>query len=306
MLLVKQEDTYSVDPTPTPAANAIDAQGIVVNYQGEMLERNLQRASLSAITPVIGKRYAEVQFSCELKGAGSLGAVPQIADLLEACGFAETVAASSVVYAPSSDNHKSVTIYVYEVGDNGSAVLNKITGARGNVSFSMEAGQIARANFQFQGFYNAKTDVAAPSAATYESTKPPVVESASFSFSGETGLLVQGVNIELGNSLNQDDDIAAAGGIRSFTISKRDMKGSINPEATMQSVIDYQDLMVNATEVALALTIGTVAGNKVTFEAPKVTIENTSQGDRNSKIVDDLPIRLNADIGDDEIEITFA
>jgi hypothetical protein len=306
MLLVKEETEYGTNPTPTPAANAIDAQEITVSYQGELLERNLQRASISAITPVVGKRYAEVQFSCELKGSGSVGTAPQLGDLLEACGFTEAVAASSVTYTPSSSTHKSVTIYVYEVGDNGSAVLNKITGARGNVSFSLEAGQIARANFQMQGFYNAKTDVAAPTAATYESTKPPIVESASFSFGGESGLLVQSVSIELGNSINQDDDISAAGGIRTFSIVKRDMKGSINPEATMQSVLDYQNLMLTSTEVAMSVSVGTTAGNRVAATAPKVTIENTTQGDRNSKIVDELPIRFNADSGDDEIVIAFS
>ncbi len=306
VILVKEESVYGTDPTPVPASNSIDAQDITVNYQGEVLERNLQRSTLSKNAPVIGKRYIEVQFSCELKGSGAVGTAPQLGDLLEACGFAETVSAgSSVVYLPTSDSQKSVTIYVYEVGDNGSSILNKITGARGNVSFQMDAGQIARASFSFQGIYNAKTDVTTPTGMSYESTKPPIVESASFEFNSVADLVAQSVSIDMGNEINPDDDISSSGGVARFSIIGRAPNGSFNPEATQQSTIDYQTLMLASTEVALSMAVGSVAGNICTITAPKVTIDNVSQGDRGNKVIDELPIRLNADSGDDEIELNF-
>jgi hypothetical protein len=304
VLLIKEEAEYGEDPTPTPAANAIDAQDIIVNYQSEKHERNLMRNSLSKIAPVSGKRYSEVQFTVELKGSGTKNVASQLGDMLEACGFEESVAASSVVYTPKADTHKSITIYVYDIADNGSAVLNKITGARGNVSLQTPAGQIAKANFQFQGFYNTPTDVARPTGMVYESTKPPIVQSAAFEFNSVSTLVVQSISIDMQNSINQDDDINSDGSISEFRIMERNPTGSINPEFTPMATIDYQTMMVEQTEAALTAQIGSTEGNIVKIDTPKTTIDNVSAGDRAGKKTDELPIRFNMDSGEDEIVIT--
>ncbi len=76
-----------------------------------------------------GMRTTEITFKVELRGSAAAGSAPEIGDLLEACGMAETVTAgSSVVYSPVSVNDKSVTIYHYAMDNSGSAVLKKLTG----------------------------------------------------------------------------------------------------------------------------------------------------------------------------------
>jgi hypothetical protein len=306
IILAKEEAVYNTDPTPTTADNAIDAYDVKVNYQSDVLERNILRYTLSPVTPVIGKRYIEVQFGMELKNGGTAGTASRIGDLLQACGFTETVSAgSSVTYTPASDSHKSITLYVYDCNDAGSAVLHKVTGARGNVSFDITAGQIAMANFQFQGFYNTASDVTRPTGMAYETTKPPIVESASMSFSGVSTLCVQNVSIEMANELQQNECINASGAISEFAITGRKPNGTMNPEMTSVATIDLQSLMLTPTESVLSIALGSTAGNKITFSAPKVTIDNISAGDKNGILVNDLPIRFNQSSGDDELSIKF-
>lgn len=307
ILLVKEESEYGTDPTPTLAANAVDAESIVVNYVGEVLERALQRETMSPPGAKLGKRSIEVSFSCELKGSGSLGVAPALGDLLEACGFAESVdAGSSVVYAPASTGHKSVTIYVYDVQvDTGNWRLHKITGARGNVNVVMEAGQIARLDFTLKGKYNAMTDVSDPGSATYEETDGPVVESSAFTLNSVSTLVVQSVNVDMGNDVQERPDINTAGGIKGFVIGKRRPQGSFNPEAVLAATYDFRGDWAAATERALSVVAGSVAGNKITITAPKVTIDGINEEDRNGVRVDTMPFKCGKDSGDDELVLTF-
>jgi len=307
VLLAKEESTYGTDSTPTPAANAIDAKDIKISYPGEVLERPMERASLSPVAPKIGKHYIEVTFTCELKGSGSQGVAPAIGDLLEACGFAETVSAgSSVLYKPASTGHKSVTIYVYDIqAETGNSRLHKLTGARGNVNFVFEAGQIARLEFTFQGLYNIPTDVSTPDSASYESTTPPIVESSNFTLNSVDSLVVQSININMANELHPGDDINAAAGIKNIGIVGRKPNGSFNPEAVLLATYDFWTDWVNANQRALSLVVGSAAGNKCTISAPKVSIDTITEGDRGGRRIEDIPFKLNVDSGDDEIELKF-
>lgn len=307
VLLAKEESVYGSDPTPTVADNAIEAKNIRVNYRGDVLERNLQRGTLSPSEPKIGKRWIEVAFECELKGSGSAGTAPKLGDLLEACGMSETVSAgSSVTYLPSSGTMKSVTLYVYDKQDSGSAVLHKVTGARGNFNIVAEAGQIARAEFTLRGIYNAPTDVADPSAPTFESTKPPIVESSQFSLNSVTTLVVQQVSLDMNNELADSDDISSSGSLKSVNIVGRKPAGTFNPEKVSVATYGYWADWIAATSRALSLVVGTVAGNKCTISAPKVTLDNVGGGERNGVVVEDVPFRCAYSSGNDEVSLVFA
>lgn len=308
ILLAKEESEYGTDPTPTVASNAIAARNIKVEYVGDVLERNLQKEDLSPDVPKIGQRYIKISFECELKGSGSKGTAPAIGDLLEACGLAETVdAGSSVSYAPTSSGHKSITIYVYDVqtASSGKYRLHKATGARGSVNFKMEAGQIAIAEFSFEGIYNAMTDVSDPGNATYESTVPAIVESASFELNSSSDLIAQAINIDLANELVKNDDINSSGGIKRLTITGRKPNGTFNPEAVLAATYDFLGDWVAATSRALSVGVGSTAGNIVTITAPAVSIDAVTLGDRSGILVEDIPFRLNRSSGNDEININF-
>lgn len=308
VLLAKEEATYGTDPTPVVASNAIDAQNIAIAYEGDVLERNPVRGYLSPIEPAgIGKRSIKITFDVELKGSGSAGTAAKLGDLLEACGFAETVSAGSAVsYAPSSGAVKSATIYLYDLQDSGSCVLHKIKGARGTMQLNAAAGQIAKLSFTFNGLYEAPTDAAAPSAPTYESTKPPVVEAAQLTLNGVTSLVVQEVSLDLQNNIVASDDISAATGISKFALTGRKPTGKITPEAVLASVYDFVSDWKNAAARAASLIIGSTAGNIITISMPKLTIDSVSSGDKNGILTRELPFRASASSGNDEVSIIFS
>ena len=308
ILLAKEESEYGSDPTPTVGDNAIDAEEIKVNYQGEVLERGLQRESLSPVRSLVGQRWIEVSFTCELKGSGSAGTAPAIGDLLEACGFSESVdEGSSVVYAPASVGHKSITIYVYDVqtASSGNYRLHKITGARGNVNIVMEAGQIAKLEFTFQGKYNLPTDESDPGNASYESTTPPVVDNSTFTINSSDAIIAQALNLDMGNEVVKRPDITSSGGIAGFEIVARKPNGAFNPEALLVATYDFWSDWTAATERALSILIGSAAGNKATIAAPKITLDNIAEGDRDGIRIEDIPYRCGLSSGDDEVTITF-
>lgn len=308
LLLVKLETTYNTDPTPTVGSNAVECKAVKMNYQSDALERDTYRSTLSARTPIVGKRWAEINFSCELKGSGSLGVAPQIGALLQACGFLETVASgASVMYTPASTGIKSVTIYLYDIADSGNCRLHKITGARGNVSFKWDAGQICAVDFKMQGNYNAPTDVSAPSAPTFESTKPPVVQAGTLSLNGVTSLVMQSISLDMGNEIVTQDDIATANAIKGFILTGRKPGGQFNPEAVLAATYDWKTDWLAATERALSLLIGSTSGNRVTVTAPKLTPQSFSDGDKNGILTDEVPYRLgqNSDAGNDEVVLNF-
>lgn len=308
ILLAKEESSYGVDPTPVVASNAVEAKNIKVNVVGDPLDRDLQNNSLSPNSPVMGKRYIEVSFDVEIKGSGTKGTAPRIGDLLEACGMSETASVgSSVVYKPSSTAHKSVTFYIYDYQGDGSSNsrLHKVTGARGTWDIRLASGNVAIISFQFQGIYNAPTDVSTPSAPTYETTTPPVVNSAGLSLNSVTTLVAQEMALSLANAISQREDLSATTGLAGFVITGRKPTGSLNPEAVLASVYDYATDLVAGTQRALSIVVGSATGNKLTITAPKLTIDAINDEERNGVLVDGIPFHLGKDSGDDEIQFKY-
>lgn len=306
VLLAKEESPYGSDPTPTVAANAIEARNIRLAYKGDLQERGIQKSDISPVAPVIGKRWIEIAFEVEVKGSAAVGTAPRLGDLLEACGFAEAVSAgSSVTYTPSSSTMKSVTFYVYDIPDTGSARLHKITGARGNMNMRLEAGKLGIIEFTFQGIYNAPADIAAPAAPTFETSVPPIVQSASFILNDVSTLVMQAMNLDMSNEVTQSEDINSAGGIKSINIVARKPAGTFNPEAVLVATYGWWTDWIAATQRTLSVVVGSVAGNKCTITAPKVTSDQITEGDRNGMLVDEVPFRCSRSSGNDEVQLKF-
>lgn len=307
LLLAKEESVYGTDPTPTPGSNAIECFDCKVNYRGDVLERNLHSNSLSPNPPKIGKRWIDVNFSVELKGSGTAGSAPIIGDLLEACGFVETVSAgSSVTYVPASSTMKSVTLYVHDMIDSTVCRRHKVTGARGEVNFVFESGQVARAEFSLSGLYNIPTDTTVSFTSYPETTLPPIVESLTFTLNSITSLVCQAVNFAMGNRVVAKDDFNSAGSIKAFTINGRKPTGKMNPESVTVATYDYWTDWLAATQRSMSLILGSTAGNKVTITAPKITIDEIPEGDREGIRTDEIPFRLSKSTANDEISVKFS
>ena len=305
LLLIKREATYATDPIPTVSANALEALNIKIDYQGDVLARNMVRPTLSNVQPVMGQRWIDISFTAEIKGGGTKGTASRIGDALVACSLAETASAgSSVIYTPADASFKSATIYFYEMQDTGNCRLHKITGARGTVNFNFEAGKIATADFKFSGLYNDPTEAANPSAPTYETTLPPIVESSTLTLNS-VALIAQAVKLDMGNTLVKRDDLNSVAGLLGFLITDRAPVGTINPEAVLSATYDFYADFKAATARALSLVLGSASGNKVTVTAPKLVLEKLAEADRNGIHTQDISFAMAMNTGGDEFQLKF-
>lgn len=308
ILLAKVESVIGTDSEPVVGSDAIEASNIKVNYTGDKLANDRVRTDISAESPGIGKRYAEISFTCKIKGSGTAGTAPRIGRLLQACAFSEAAdVGSSVIYNPTSSSKKTVTVYVYNLNLNtGSAVLEKFTGCVGNVQFKFPAGQNATMEVSLRGLCAAvNTDVVAPGTPVFNTTVAPVVENATFTLNSVTSLVVQELSLNMDNSISEHDDISAAAGLKSFEVSGREPKGSFNPEVVSVATYDFKADWAAATTRALSMVLGSAAGNKLTITAPKVTIDNIADGEREKYLTKDIPFSLGRNTGNDEISLKF-
>lgn len=299
-LLAKKETTYGTDAIPV-AGDAVLCKDIEVKALGEELVRNYLRSSLSPLPHEIGVRWAEVKFTTELKGSGSLGVAPEIGPLFQAAGFAETVVAlTSVSYDPSSAAFSSATIYVYRDG-----ILHKITGARGTFEVNLNVGKYGEITWTFTGIYNTITDTALI-AGIYDSTLPPLCLGASFSIKAYAFAATK-LAFSMANILAMRKSINAAAGLVGVEITGWDDRGgSFDPEAVLEATHTFFADWIAGTQSALTATIGSVGNNRCVITGPKVQYKSISPGDRDGVYVYEVPFRLAQNAGDDEVKFFFA
>ena len=157
------------------------------------IERDNTNSTMSQVAAVMGARSAVIEFDVELKGSGTPGTAPEYGKLLKMCGFSENTVASpaSVTYLPTSTyggspvSLPSGTLALYMDG-----VVKKIWGARGDVSLKLVTGKFGVLHFAFTGADFSVLDAALLSAGvSYQTTKPPVFMSASFTIDSYAAIL---------------------------------------------------------------------------------------------------------------------
>lgn len=301
LLLAKEEATYGTDPSPTGADDAILIEEPVLRFPAEVIDREAAAGSMSPVAPILGRNYAEFGFKAELKGSGAAGTAPDAGVLLKACGFKETVVAStSVTYTPSSDesDHKSVTLYFYMDG-----LLYEINGARGNVALALQVGQRAMMNFSFKGFSVAPVDASLPSP-TLDSTKPVPIKGASFTLGGYAAVIAN-LNLDMQNQVEMTDDMNDSSGYEEAIILDRNPQGSLDPQNTLVATHNWWNDWQQGTEQALSMTLGATAGNIVTLTAPKIVDRELQPGDRQGLSIYEVPFTAAGSSGDDEVSIAL-
>lgn len=301
LILAKTETTYGVDPTPTGAANAIQTSGLQITpIQANMLDRNLDRISLGNDISIHDGVHVSCQFDVEIAGSGAAGTAPAWAPLLLACGFAETVVAStSVTYDPVSTGFESVTIYYNIDGQ-----LHKITGAMGTVSFNLSPGSLPVMSFQFTGIYNAPSSSALPTPTLTAFVQPlPVNDTNTPTFSlHSTALVMESFSLDLANDVQYRNVV----GDEKVLIVDRAPTGSCTFEAPALSSKNWFTTAVANTTGAFQMIHGTSAGNIIQFDAPAVQVTEPNYAE--SQGVATLSTNLKfipTDAGDDEIQITL-
>lgn len=298
-ILAKTETTYGVDPTPSGSANAILIRNLnVTPLNAEVVSRDLVRAYLGNSEQLIASKHVQLDFEVEMAGSGTAGTAPAYNVLLKACGLAEVDGVSDVVYSPVSSGFGSATIYF-----NIDGVLHKVTGARGNVEFTIGARTIPTMKFTFTGIYNAPSDAALP-AVDYSAFQTPLAANTSnttgfefFSFAG----VLESLSLNLGNSINYRSLI----GSESVIMTDRMVSGTAVFEAPLTASKDFFAAALASTLGNLTITHGTTAGNKFKIDSTRIDIANPTYTDNNGIHMLSVPfVAVPSSAGNDEISFT--
>jgi hypothetical protein len=279
VILAKVETTSGTDAAPTNTADAvlIRVSGLAAKINQLMATRDIVRGSFGAPDMLPYTRRGEITFSVELAGSGVLGTAPQWGDLLIGCGYSETVTASTRVdYTPASQNLKTLTIWAYINGK-----IEKFNFCAGTVKLAnFKVGQLPTLDFSFQGLVLSVAASAPPTPtltawiraqAVGPLATSQILFGATYSagaFAGGTGYNFNEFSADLANDV-QDLELATA---ESVSIYGRNPSASLVADIGAAGIVTQYTNMNAGTPTSLALTHGSVAGNKVLVYAPSAVI----------------------------------
>ena len=169
LLLAVRETVAGTEEVPTAAANAILCRALAPEpITAEQVQRNLIRPYKGNSGSLTVGEHRKLTCEVELAGSGTAGTAPAWGLLLEACGFSATVTAGQdVVYEPVSEGEPTLTLYGYLDG-----TLYKIVGAKGTVSFELNAKAIPVMKLEFLGEYSPPTEGPMPTGVDYSNAQP--------------------------------------------------------------------------------------------------------------------------------------
>ena len=301
LLLAKIEATYGTDPTPA-ATDAVLVSSLEVQpLQLELIDRELILGYLGNTEMVVGQRLVSVSFDVEIAGSGTAGTAPKWSALIQACGFSETiVATTSVTYAPISSAFKGVTLYFFADG-----VRHKVTGCRGTWSMALETAEIPKISFEFTGIFNAPTDETQPSPTFSNQADPVVVNSANTATLQVHGYAacLSAFSLDLAN---ETPFRQLAGCTQQIMITDRKPEGGVTIEAPTIAAKNYFSAASSQTLGQFSWTHGTTAGNICTFTAPTCNLGAPEYEDSDGIIMLKLPFMpVPTGAGNDEFTLAL-
>ncbi len=309
-MAMKIEPVFGVDAVPT-AADLIEPL-IELEYTAnfDQFEREFIKETLGSGATIPGERSATVSFTTELKGSGVAGTPPpHLSVPLLAVGFSEVIVpATSVTYSLVSTGIPSVTIEIREVDDTGAVIVKKLLGGCGTMTIDASKGQVVTLSFEFTGKYVQPFEAGGPLAPSPGPgiTPLPFLD-VGFSFQGFGGLLVQQFTADLQNECTLKNDFTDATGNQGAVLTDRNPVGTINPEQVLPSAKNPWDDLEDVTEGILTWTLGSVAGNIVTYNGDATQITSLADGDREGIATNDHDLKFNppTGAGDGEVELVF-
>lgn len=307
-ILAKVETTEGTDATPTGAANALLVSDVSINpLSAQNVSRDLIRSYFGGSEQLVGTAYKEVGFTVELAGSGTAATAPAWGALMQACGFAETVGATWVGYAPAAPSaQKSTTIYYYDDG-----VLHKLLGAKGTFRLSAAVGGRPTLAFTFIGLDGGDSAAPNPSTTLTPWKRPAVVTNAnsgdvsfggtyaSGAVTGGTAYTSRGLELDLGNAVNFTPLL----GGEYVDITAREVTGSMQLDLTAAQEVTFMGNVKANTTQAVSLEHGTAAGGIVGIYMAAAQLINPSKQEVNGRRLIGYDLRSVPVAGNDDLII---
>lgn len=216
-------------------------------------------------------------------------------------GTAYTITANAT-YTPISTGFESLTIY-YNVN----GVRHKLTGAKGSVSFTMNALERPSMKFTFTGMYNAVADAseATPVYTGFQIPKTIGTDNTVASIAGKltdgsaTGVQLQSWSLDMANAVKHRQLVGA----ESVILTDRAPAGSISMEATTVAFKDWFSYVRNSSTDIFFIENGVDAGNRVNIFCPKLQLAQPSYADSDGIAMFNANIIALPNVANDEVRI---
>jgi len=303
-----QEVTYGVSPGGITATDAVLIANARFSIERDVVPRDLMRGYYGGSEQLMGTRRANIEFDVELAGSGTAGAAPAWGRLLRGCGMAEAITAlNRVEYTPISTGFESLSLHYAIDG-----MRYVARGARGNVTFKMNAYERPMLHFSLTGFDT--TALEGNVGGNFTAWQRPLVITdanagdirlggtyAAGVISGGTVLASKGLEVDLGNKVNH---LKLLGGER-VDITAREVAGRMTVDLSAADEVTWRSEINANTLTSLGFNFGTVAGHRIAVWAPSVQRVNPQVEDYegNALMATELRLLPSALGGNDDITI---
>lgn len=297
-LTCKIETTYGVDALPVVGTDDVLVSNFTITpLNARTVKRNQARPFFGAQGEIDVGDTMQIEFDIEMCGAGGVATAPAYGRLVRICGTSETITPTTgpAAYGIISDGEESASIYFYWDG-----VRHKMLGARGTCEWRIPAGQIPYIHMTIEGLYGDIAVAALGGVPNLSAFQVPVgVTKANTIFSLHSySAALESLTINRGAQMIYKN---RPGSERMHFVGGEVM-GQVTIECPKTDVKDFFAICRAGTTGALAMTHGTVVGNKAILAASKVQLKNprTSEGDNMVMLAMDM-IFLPSDAGNDEM-----
>lgn len=113
------------------------------------------------------------------------------------------------------------------------------------------------------------------------------------------------VTFSLNPDISQVRCVNAENGVKGYSLTGRAPSFEVDYEAVLAAEHDFWADMKNATGVALALEVGTVAGNTLAIWAPQTRVNDISVTDVDGRVHDGLVAQAENELGNDAVVFTL-
>lgn len=300
--LFKSEATYNINSAPALTTDALLVRKLdITPLQAETASLDYIRPHYGASDSIVTARQAALSVEIAMTGTPTAGTLHTPLDsLFKAAGHAATVVAStSVTYNPVSNAIGSVSALF-----NLDGVQHIITGARCNLKTSIHAEEIPTITFDLTGNFNTPTDTV-QGTPTYTQRTPVAVGvgNTTCSIFGISTFKLVSFDFDAGNKV---DVIRYANTSDEVMISDRKATGKLVLEAPTIAQRNFFNDFVNTTTGALSVAQGNTAGNRVTFNAPRMSITGANYGDKNGVATIELDVIFTPSVANDDYTIVFS
>jgi len=270
-----------------------------------LIDRELVLPYFGNRPKIVGQRVGTVTFDVELAGSGTAGTAPRWGRLLRACGFGETVVATtSVTYAPAMTGIVGVS---FDFNNDGNR--HRLKGCRGNATFNLAAGEISRISFEFFGEYVAAATEAQLTPTFANQATPVIVNSANttgVNILGLTTACMESFTLNLGNEIPLRQQ---AGCTQQYPITNRLPSGEAVIEAPVigsgSGEKDYFAQVINQATGTIAWQHGQTAGNIVTLSMGQCNIDSPTYSDSDGIQMLNIPYMAQATSANNEMSLVL-